>query len=30
MINHYKKIHPKEVDTMIDEVKPEFVKELVS
>jgi integrase len=30
MINHYKKIHPKEVDTMINEVKPEFVKELIS
>lgn len=28
MINHYKKIHPKEVDLMIDEVKPEIVKEL--
>jgi len=28
MINHYKKIHPKEVDSMIDDVKPEFVQEL--
>ncbi len=28
MINHYKKIHPKEVDSMIDDVKPELVKEL--
>lgn len=28
MINHYKKIHPKEVDSMIDEVGPEFVNEL--
>ena len=30
MINHYRKIHPKEVDTMIDEVKPAFVKKLLS
>jgi hypothetical protein len=28
MINHYKKIHPKEVDSMIDEVKPEVVMKL--
>jgi hypothetical protein len=28
MINHYKKIHPKEVDSMIGEVKPQRVNEL--
>lgn len=28
MINHYKKIHPKEVESMIHEVKPEIVEEL--
>ncbi len=28
MINHYRKIHPKDVDSMIDKVKPEFVREL--
>ncbi len=28
MINHYKSVHKKDVKTMIDEVKPEIVKEL--
>ncbi len=28
MINHYKKIHPKEVDSMIDDVKPVIVNVL--
>ena len=28
MINHYKSVHKKDVKTMMDEVKPEIVKEL--